>query len=56
MNRRHGSLTPLDDKVQRAADEVAVAVGEIRVVARDERIKAEAAVLAEGDLAQEEIP
>src|ERR1700742_4607152 len=42
-------------KLQYSADEVAVAVGEIRVVAGDEGIEAEAAVLAEGDFAEQEV-
>ena len=40
---------------KRAADEVAVAVGEVGVVAGDEGVEAEAAVLAEGDFAEQEI-
>ena len=43
------------DHRQRAADEVAVAVGEVGVVAGDEGVEAEAAVLAEGDFAEEEV-
>ncbi len=43
------------DHRQRAADEVAVAVGEVGVVALDEGVEGEAAVLAEGDLAEEEV-
>src|ERR1700743_419195 len=40
---------------QSAAGEVAVAVGEVAVVALDERVEAEASVLPEGNLAQEEV-
>ena len=45
----------LADHGQRAADEVAVAVGEVGVVAGDEGVEGEAAVLAEGDFAQQEV-
>jgi len=40
---------------QCAADEVAVAVGEVGVVAGDEGVEAEGSVLTEGDLAEEEV-
>ncbi len=40
---------------ERAADEVAIAVGEIGVVAGDQGFEGEAAVLAEGDFAEEEV-
>ena len=43
------------DHGEGAADEVAVAVGEVGVVAGDEGVEGEAAVLAEGDLAEEEV-
>ena len=43
------------DHRQGAADEVAVAVGEVAVVALDEGVEGEAAVLAEGDFAEEEV-
>jgi hypothetical protein len=45
----------LIDHRKGAADEVAVAVGEVGVVAGDEGVEAEGSVLAEGDLAQEEV-
>ena len=45
----------LFDHFERAADEVAVAVGEVGVVAGDEGVEAEAAVLAEGNLAEQEV-
>ena len=45
----------LADQREDAADEVAVAVGEVGVVASDHSVEAEAAVLAEGDLAEEEV-
>ncbi len=47
------SAACLGDERERAADEVAVAVGEVGVVARYERVEAEAAVLAEGDFAEQ---
>ena len=43
------------DHGQRAAGEVAEAVGEVGVVAADQRVVAEAAVLPEDDFAQQEI-
>ena len=45
----------LVDHGQRAAGEVAEAVGEVGVVAADQRVVAEAAVLPEDDFAQQEI-
>ncbi len=49
------SLEIFVDHGQRAADEVAVSVGEIGVIALDEGVEGEGAVLAEGDLAEEEV-
>ncbi len=43
------------DHVDDAADEVAVAVGEVAVVALDQCVEGEVAVLAEGNFAQQEI-
>ena len=40
---------------QRAAGQIAEAIGQIRVVALDQRVVAEAAILPEGDFAQQEI-
>src|SRR6185437_4050734 len=45
----------LGNKSECAADEIAVAIGKIGVVARDESVEAEAAVLAEGDFAKQEV-
>ena len=49
------ALAVLVDHGQRAAGEIAEAVGKIRIVAADQGVVAEAAVLAEDDFAQQEI-
>ena len=43
------------DHVDDAADEIAVAVGEVAVVALHQCVEGEAAVLAEGNFAQQEV-
>src|SRR6185312_14418358 len=55
LDSNNSAVLVLLNKVQCAADEVAVAVGEVAVVALDEGVEAEAAVLAEGDFAEEEV-
>ncbi len=46
----------LVDHAQRAADEIAIAISEIGVIARDKRVEAETSVLPERDFAQQKIP
>ena len=52
---RHDAAKILVHHVDDAADQVAVAVGEVAVVALDQSIEAEVAILAEGNLAQQEV-
>ncbi len=52
---RNRALAILPDHGQRAAGEVAQAVGQVGIVAPDERVVAETAVLAEDDFAQQEV-
>jgi len=54
-SRRKRRIKILMNQVQNTADEVAVAVGEVGVVACDHGVEGEASVLAEGDLAEEEV-
>ena len=53
--KRLGPAKVLVHHVDDAADEVAVAVGQVAVEALDERIEAEAAVLSKRDFAQQEV-
>ena len=53
-HRNHAAAILIDHR-QRAAGQVAEAVGEIGIVAADQRVVAEAAVLAEDHFAQQEV-
>ena len=55
VRRRHDSAAIPVNHRRRAADQVAQIVGEIRVVARQERLVGEAGVLAEHHLAEHEV-
>src|SRR5579871_5471700 len=52
---RNDAFAVLLDHAQRAASEVTEAVREIGVIALDQRIVTEAAILSEGNFAQQEI-
>src|ERR1035438_4281488 len=57
VHRAYGNraATILPDHGQGAAHQIAEAVGQLRIVAANQRVVAEAAVLPEDDLAQQEI-